>query len=104
MEQMFRTLAQVELMVWHWKNQSQDGLLRHAVDSKQWKFIDVHWPTFSREVRNVQLGLVIVGVNPFAKKCSTWSTWPILLMNYSIPPWLTNKKHFIMLSLIIPSS
>ncbi len=51
----------------------------------------------------MQLGLAPNGVNPFAKKCSTWSTWPILLMNYNIPPWLTNKKLFIMLSFIIPN-
>jgi hypothetical protein len=25
------------------------------------------------------------------------------MLNYNIPPWLTTKKHFVMLSLIIPS-
>jgi hypothetical protein len=39
-------------------------------------------------------------VNPFAEKGSTWSTYLVLLMNY-ILPWLTMKRHFIMLSLII---
>ncbi len=72
--------------------------MRHAANSKQWKFIDAHLQEFSREAKNVRLGLVIDGVNPFAEKCSTWSTWPILLMTYNIP----NKKKFIMLSLIIP--
>jgi hypothetical protein len=49
----------------------------------------------------MRLGLVINGLNPFGEKRSTWSTWPIVLLNYNIPPWLTTKKHFIMLSLII---
>ena len=26
----------------------------------------------------------------------------MLLLNYNLPPWMTTKKHFIMLSLIIP--
>jgi hypothetical protein len=73
-------------MVWHWRNQSQDGLMKHAAISKQWNFIYAHSLTFSREARNVQLGLMIDGVNPFVEKCSTWSTWPILLVNYNIPP------------------
>jgi hypothetical protein len=37
------------------------------------------------------------------KKCSILSTWPIVLLNYNLPPWLTTKKHFVMLSLLIPS-
>jgi len=39
----------------------------------------------------------------FAKKCSTWNTWPMVLLNYNLPLWLTTKKHFVMLSLIIPN-
>jgi hypothetical protein len=35
------------------------------------------------------------------EKCSTWSLWLMLLVNYNIPPWLTTKRHFMMLSLII---
>ena len=48
------------------------------------------------------MGLATDGVNPFSIKQSTWSTWPILLFNYNIPPWMTTKRHFIMLSMIIP--
>jgi hypothetical protein len=25
-----------------------------------------------------------------------------MLLNYNVPPWMTTKKHFILLSLIIP--
>jgi hypothetical protein len=46
MELMFSTPAQVELMVWHWKNQNQYGLVGHATKVKQWKFIGARWPTF----------------------------------------------------------
>ncbi len=59
------------------------------------------WSKFAQKACNVWLGLVTNGVNPFKKKRSTWSTWPIVLLNYNMPPWLTTRIHFIMLSLII---
>ncbi len=76
-------------------------LMCYATNSNKWKFIDGQWPTFIEELRNVQLGLATNGVNPFGEKQSTWSTSPVLLTNYNIPPWLTTKKYFIMLLLII---
>jgi hypothetical protein len=36
------------------------------------------------------------------KKRSTWSLWLMLLVNYNILPWLTTKRHIMMLSLFIP--
>jgi hypothetical protein len=59
---MYSTPIQAKLMVWHWNNQNQDGLVRHALDSHQWKFVDARWPTFAREPQNVWLGLTIDGV------------------------------------------
>jgi len=55
------------------------------------------------EPHNVQLGLATDGVNPFGVQRSNWSTWLVVMLNYNIPPCLTTKKHFVMLSLIIPS-
>lgn len=51
---------------------------------------------------NLRLGLATDGLNPFSIQRSTWSTWPVVLLNYNLPPWLTTKKHFLMLSMIIP--
>lgn len=56
------------------------------------------------EPRNLRFGLGTDGVNPFAEKRSSWSTWPVLLYNYNIPSWLTTKKYFIILSMIIPGT
>jgi hypothetical protein len=41
------------------------------------------------------------GVNPFGKKNSSWCTWPILLFDYNLPPWLVTKDIFVMLALIL---
>ncbi len=42
------------------------------------------------------------GVNPFGNQSTTWSTWLILILNYNLPPWMTTKKFFLMLALLIP--
>ncbi|XP_021856680.1 uncharacterized protein [Spinacia oleracea] len=45
--------------------EKKDGMLRHAADSPQWKHIDTTFPNFSREARNLRLGLCTDGINPF---------------------------------------
>jgi hypothetical protein len=57
---------------------------------------------FASDPRNVHLTLTIDGVNPFKLTHSTCSTCPVTLLNYNFPPWLTSKKSFILLALLIP--
>ena len=45
---------------------------------------------------------MICNRTPFKQNQSSWSTWPVLLLNYNLPPWLTTKKFFVMLALLIP--
>ena len=44
------------------------------------------------------------GISPFniAGKAQPYSVWPVVLMNYNIPPWLSMKKGHLILSMIIP--
>jgi hypothetical protein len=49
---MFNILKQTSLMTWHLDNQSVNGLVWHAANSKQWKFIDEKWPNFTQEPCN----------------------------------------------------
>ena len=103
LKRMFRSPVISELMVWHSKNKSTDGMVRHPCDSKAWQHVHNNVdPTFGEDVRNVHMGLAADGVNPFKQQRSTWSTWPVMLLNYNIPPWLTTKKFFVMLALLIP--
>jgi hypothetical protein len=90
-------------MVWHAKNTSSDGLVRHPCDSKAWKHVyeNVDY-SFGEEDRNIHLVMAADGVNPFKLQRTSWSTWPVMLLNYNIPLWLTTKKIFIMLALLIP--
>ena len=102
LQRMFQTPIQAAFQTYHWLKRSTDGMQRMAADSRQWALIDEEYPDFASEHRNIRLGLATDGVNPFGIKRSTWSTWPVLLLNYNIPPWLTTKKYFIILSLLIP--
>ncbi len=99
---MYRAPAIAELMTWHNKNQSTDGKVRHAPNSKAWAHINATWPEFAADPRHIWLGLATDGFNPFGEKSSSWSTWPVIFFNYNLPPWLVTKRFFVILSLIIP--
>ena len=102
LKQMFATPLQASLQTWHNENQSVDRLVHHATNSRQWEEADKIDPSFSTEHRNLRLGLATDGINLFSIKHSIWSTWPILIFNYTIPPWMTTKRHFILFSMVIP--
>lgn len=102
LRRMFSTPHLAALMTWHENNASNDGKMRGPYDSPQWHHIRVKHPNFAADSRNVHLGLCADGLNPHSQKRSTHSLCPVLLLNYNIPPWLTIKKFFIMMGLLIP--
>ena len=102
LRRMFSTPHLAALMTWHGTNKSNDGKMRGPFDSPQWDHIKANHPDFEADSRNVHLGLCADGVNPHSQKRSTHSLCPVLLLNYNIPPWLTIKKFFIMMALLIP--
>ncbi len=57
---------------------------------------------FERDPRHVRLGLGSNGINPYKTMKSKYSIWPVVLLNYNIPPWLAMKKGHLFLSLLIP--
>jgi hypothetical protein len=101
LKRMFWTPDLLELMRWHHANRSHNGLVKHALDSKAQTHIDFTWPNFAKDPQNLKLGLALDGVNPFSNQSTNWSTWLIFILNYNIPPWLTIKKFFLMLVLLI---
>ena len=102
LRRMFSTPHLAQLMTWHVDNISNDGKMRGPCDSPQWEHIRTRHADFESEGRNIHLGLCADGLNPHSQKRSTHSLCPVLLLNYNIPPWLTIKKFFIMLTLLIP--
>jgi hypothetical protein len=77
--------------------------MRHPYNSKAWHHFHRHMDTtFGGDPRNAHFVLATNGVNPFKQTQSTWSTWPVTLLNYNLPPWLSTNKFFILLALLIP--
>jgi hypothetical protein len=89
-------------MGWSAANASSDNVLRVVSDCKQWKHIDETWPEFGREPRNLRLGLATDGINPYGRQSASWSTWPLVLINYNLPPWLLMKTSHLMVVLLVP--
>ncbi|XP_074362364.1 uncharacterized protein LOC141702610 [Apium graveolens] len=50
---LFANVHDVKLMRWYVEGRKVDGMLRHPVDSPQWRTIDGKFPEFGGEVRNL---------------------------------------------------
>lgn len=109
LQRMFSSKKLSELNTWHNANRSTDGKMRHTADSPQWKFVDTELEAetaenrFGSDPRHIHLGMATDGFNPWSEKRSTDSMWPVMFLNYNLPPWLVTKKYFIMLCLLIPT-
>lgn len=99
---MFKNAEMAEQLTWHDTHKSQDGMMRHPVDSLAWKNIDSNWASFASEPRNLRLGLSSDGFNPFGDFSSRYSCWPVILVTYNLPPSLCMSKEHLMLTLLIP--
>ena len=52
-------------LTWHANGRNSDGMVRHPADCSQWKEIDGLYPDFGKVTRNLRLGLVSDGMNPY---------------------------------------
>ncbi|XP_010424574.1 PREDICTED: uncharacterized protein LOC104709702 [Camelina sativa] len=102
LKRMFRSEEMAKDLRWHFNHKSSDGKLRHPVDSVTWDQMNDKYPVFAAEERNIRLGLSKDGFNPFDMNNNRYSCWPVLLVNYNLPPHLCMKKENIMLTLLIP--
>ena len=101
MKRMFANKEQAKLVRWHAKERKVDTMLRHPADSVQWRTIDRIYQEFSNDPRNMRFAMCTDGINPFGDLSSRHSTWPVLLVNYNLPPWLCFKRKYIMLAMLI---
>ncbi|XP_019257778.1 PREDICTED: uncharacterized protein LOC109235995 [Nicotiana attenuata] len=65
----------VKVLRWHANERPTDGNMRHPADGEAWKDFDSVHPDFSRDPRNVRLGLSTDGFNPFRTMSISHSTW-----------------------------
>ncbi|XP_074368481.1 uncharacterized protein LOC141708644 [Apium graveolens] len=64
-KRIFKSPDTAEQLIWHSKQQSNDGQMRHPADSPSWRNIDYRWPSFANDPRNLRLALGADGINPF---------------------------------------
>ena len=90
-------------MTWHLRGHLKDpDLMRYPVDGREWRDLDMKYPEFAHEPRNVRLGLATDGFNPFGNMSLSYNMWPMVLIAYNLPPWLCIKDPYKMLTLLIP--
>ena len=90
-------------MKWHVNGHTDDGVVWHPASLDVWQMFDNKHLEFSSNPCNVRLGLVVDGFNPFGIMSTSHSTWPVMLVPFSLPPWLCLKRSSLILSLVIPS-
>src|SRR6185436_13418512 len=56
---------------------------------------------FADDPRNLRFVLSTDGMNPFSQMSSSHSVWPVLVSIYNFPPWLCNKRKYMLMSTII---
>ncbi|XP_042409933.1 uncharacterized protein LOC121999300 [Zingiber officinale] len=100
-KRMFKSLETSRNLTWHADSTRVVGQLRHLVDSPSWKLVDHMWPDFESEPRNLRLALAADGINPHSNLSSRYSCWPIMLVNYNLPPNMCMKRKYIMLTMLI---
>ncbi|XP_042423409.1 uncharacterized protein LOC122011026 [Zingiber officinale] len=100
-KRMFKSLETSRNLTWHADSTRVVGQLRHPVDSPSWKLVDHMWPEFESEPRNLRLALAADGINPHSNLSSWYSCWPIMLVNYNLPPNMCMKRKYIMLTMLI---
>jgi hypothetical protein len=90
-------------MRWHEKEIVNDGNMRHPADSLAWKHVNKEfYKDFADDPRNIRLGLAADVFNPFGMLNVAYTTWPVILILYNLPPWLCLKQPYWMMSMLIP--
>ena len=70
----------------------KEEMLRHPSDASRWTALDLEYPEFEKDPRNLRLGVSADGLNPFSGQISTHNTWPVFVWMYNLPPWKCMKK------------
>jgi hypothetical protein len=69
-------------------------MVKSVANFVAWKHINEKCLEFGGDGCTVRLGLALDGVNPFNNLSLCHSTWPVVLLNYNLQPWLMTKRYF----------
>ena len=75
--------------------------MRHCSDSEAWKHVNRTYPGFAADPRNVRLGLCTDGFQPFGSFGKQYSSWPVILTPYNLPPSMCLKEPYMFVTFVI---
>lgn len=102
LQRLYSSIQTAREMRWHREKPMVNGSLSHPSDAEAWKHFDEAWPSFAEEPRNVRLGLCSDGFAPFDKTGRRYSSWPVIITPYNLPPWMCMRREFMFLTILIP--
>ena len=101
LQRLYASKATANDMRWHKEHNIEEGVMRHCSDSPAWKHFDKIHPSLAAESRNVRLGLCTDGFQPFGQTGQQYSSWPVIVTPYNLPPWMCMKDECMFLSIIV---
>nr|GFA81715.1 hypothetical protein [Tanacetum cinerariifolium] len=103
LQRLYKSSHTAKEMTWHaTRKYTEPSKMQHPVDGRAWKNFDTKYPNFTKELRNVRLGLTADGFNPFGKLSQDYNMWWVILTTYNLPLWLCMIESSFMLTLLIP--
>jgi hypothetical protein len=78
--------------------------LSHPADGEPWQDFDREFLDFVKDATNLRRGLATDSFNPFSKKNTKCSLWPMFVVPYNLPPWECMEESNFMMALLIPGS
>ena len=101
LQQLYASEATVAHMRWHEKHQQDDSIMCHPSDSEAWKHFNRTHSSFSSECHNVRLRLCTDGFQPFGQSGQQYSSCPVIVIPYNLPPRMCMKEAYMFLSMIV---
>jgi hypothetical protein len=102
MKRLFISKKTAGHMRWHKKGVCEnDHVMVHPSDSEAWKTLDDFDADFTRDARNVLIGLATTGFSLCNTSAASYSCWPIFAILYNLPPTLCMKYEYMFLCLFI---
>ncbi|XP_060177806.1 uncharacterized protein LOC132607740 [Lycium barbarum] len=102
LKKLYASHATAADMRWHHEHTQEDWVMHHPSDSEAWKNFNETHSFFAAEPRNVRLGLCTDGFQPFSQSGRKYSSWPVIVTPYNLPPGMCMKEAYMFLTVIVP--
>ncbi|GKB47528.1 putative reverse transcriptase domain, aspartic peptidase domain protein [Tanacetum coccineum] len=79
LQRLYKSSHTAKEITWHATGKcTEPDKMQHSINDRAWKNFDTKYPNFTKEPRNVRLGLAADGFNPFGNLSQAYSMWPVL--------------------------